>query len=52
VTPAGYIISLPQALLGSEFRLLGMTLHPIPSSRVLRKCCVSGYVNGTEDDDL
>jgi hypothetical protein len=50
VTPAENIISLSQALMGSGFRLLGMTLHPIPFSRFLRKCFTSSYNNGTEDD--
>jgi hypothetical protein len=50
--PAGNVISLSQALLGSGFRMLGITFHPILFSRFLRKCCASSYINGTEDDDL
>lgn len=50
VKPAGNMISLSQALLGSGFKMLGMTFHPIPFSRFFRKCCASSYVNGTNDD--
>jgi hypothetical protein len=52
VKPAGNMISLPQAWLGSGFRTLGMTFHPIPFSRSLRKCCASCYIDGTKDVDL
>jgi hypothetical protein len=38
VKPAGNMTSLSQALLGSGFRMLGMTFQPIPFSRFLRNC--------------